>query len=140
MNTPSLKIIDTHTGKIMVDPVHKLEFLVIGDYGKEANIKADFLGLHKEIQGVQHKEVDLSEKMVVTISTQKGCPMKCTFCDVHKYGFHGNASIIDLTYEVGTAIEVAKCKKTKRFNLHFARMGEHLMIMYCGLLLTSYVL
>ncbi len=120
----ALKIVDTHTGKIMVDTVHKLEFLVIGDYGKEANIKADFLGLHKEIQGVQHKDVDLSEKMVVTISTQKGCPMKCQFCDVHKYGFHGNASIMDLVYEVGTAIEVAKCKKTKRFNLHFARMGE----------------
>ena len=120
----ALRIVDTHTGKIMVDPVHKLEFLVIGDYGKEANIKADFLGLHKEIQGVQHREVDLGEKMVVTISTQKGCPMKCQFCDVHKYGFHGNASIMDLVYEVGTAIEVAQCKKTKRFNLHFARMGE----------------
>lgn len=72
-----MKTIKTHTGKIYVDSDRKLEFLTVGDYGKENNIKADFLGLHKEINGVQNTEVDLTKKWVATISTQKGCPMKC---------------------------------------------------------------
>lgn len=42
------KTILTHTGKIYVDTEHKLEFLTVGDYGKENNIKANFLGLTKE--------------------------------------------------------------------------------------------
>lgn len=66
--------------KIYVDTEHRLEFLTVGDYGKENNIKADFLGLTKEINGV-----DLSKKWVATISTQKGCPMHCKFCDVPKF-------------------------------------------------------
>ena len=41
----NMKIIKTHTGKIYVDAERKLEFLTVGDYGKENNIKADFLGL-----------------------------------------------------------------------------------------------
>lgn len=42
-----MTIIKTHTGKIYVDARQKLEFLTVGDYGKENNIKADFLGLKK---------------------------------------------------------------------------------------------
>ena len=48
----------THTGKIYVDPNNRLEFLTVGDYGKENNIKADFLGYTKEINGVANREVD----------------------------------------------------------------------------------
>lgn len=76
-----MKIVKTHTGKIYVDADRQLEFLTVGDYGKENNIKADFLGLHKEINGVANTEVDLTDKWVATVSTQKGCPMKCKFCD-----------------------------------------------------------
>lgn len=119
-----MEIVKTHTGKIYVDSDRQLEFLTVGDYGKENNIKADFLGLHKEINGVEHHEVDLSDKWVATISTQKGCPMKCQFCDCPKYGFHGNASVDDLTYEIKTILENENVKSTKRFNVHFARMGE----------------
>ena len=119
-----MQIVHTHTGKIYVDSDRRLEFLTVGDYGKENNIKADFLGLHKEINGVKHKEVDLTKKWVATISTQKGCPMKCQFCDCPKYGFHGNASIEDLCYEIETILEHETTKNTDRFNVHFARMGE----------------
>lgn len=45
-----MKTILTHTGKIYVDTEHNLEFLTVGDYGN--NIKANFLGLTKEINGV----------------------------------------------------------------------------------------
>lgn len=119
-----IETILTHTGKIYVDRERKLEFLTVGDYGKENNIKASFLGLEKEIHGVQHHDVDLHEKWVATISTQKGCPMKCQFCDCPKYGFHGNASLADLYYEIDAILRNETVTSTDRFNVHFARMGE----------------
>ena len=119
-----MKIIKTHTGKIYVDDERKLEFLTVGDYGKENNIKAEFLGLHKEINGVKNTDVDLTEKWVATISTQKGCPMKCKFCDCPKFGFYGNATEDEMRYEVETILNGEDIKHTDRFNVHFARMGE----------------
>lgn len=119
-----MNIVKTHTGKIYVDSDKQLEFLTVGDYGKENNIKADFLGLTKEINGVANTEVDLTNKWVATISTQKGCPMKCKFCDCPKYGFHGNATVEELCYEVETILQNENVDHTNRFNVHFARMGE----------------
>lgn len=119
-----MKIYRTHTGKIYMDTERRLEFLTVGDYGKENNIKADFLGLRKEIQGVKHHEVDLRGKWVATISTQKGCPMACKFCDCPKYGFYGNVPYNELEYEVRTILENEDVKQTNRFNVHYARMGE----------------
>lgn len=119
-----MKTILTHTGKIYVDTEHKLEFLTVGDYGKENNIKANFLGLTKEINGVANTEVDLSKKWVATISTQKGCPMECKFCDVPKFGFHGNVSIEEMEWQIRNIIKNETVRNTDRFNVHFARMGE----------------
>lgn len=119
-----MNIIHTHTGKIYVDTDRQLEFLTVGDYGKENNIKANFLGLTKEINGVANTDVDLTEKWVATISTQKGCPMKCKFCDCPKYGFYGNATVSDMMYEIIAIIDGESVDHTKRFNVHFARMGE----------------
>ena len=119
-----ISIVHTHTGKIYVDKERKLEFLTVGDYGKENNIKADFLGLHKEINGVANTEVDLTKKWVATISTQKGCPMKCKFCDCPRFGFHGNATVHELAYEIQTILEGETIDHTERFNVHFATMGE----------------
>lgn len=119
-----MEIIRTHTGKIYVDHDRKLEFLTVGDYGKENNIKSDFLGLHKEIHGVKHHDVDLTQKWVATVSTQRGCPMKCRFCDCPKFGFHGNISREELAYEIETILQNENVSSTRRFNVHFARMGE----------------
>ena len=120
-----IKTYKTHTGTIFVDRENKLEFLSVGDYGKENNIKANFLGLNKEIYGVNNTEVDLKYKWVTTISTQKGCPMRCDFCDCHKYGYHGNVSLEEMCYQVETVLNhYSSIKNTQRFNLHFARMGE----------------
>lgn len=119
-----MNIVKTHTGKIYVDTDRQLEFLTVGDYGKENNIKADFLGLHEEINGVANTDVDLTKKWVATISTQKGCPMKCKFCDCPKYGYHGNATIEDMCYEIETILKNENISYTDRFNVHFARMGE----------------
>lgn len=119
-----MKVVKTHTGKIYVDYEKKLEFLTVGDYGKENNIKAEFLGLHKEINGVKNTDVDLTEKWVATISTQKGCPMKCKFCDCPKFGFYGNVTEEEMCYEIETMLNGEDVKHTDRFNVHFARMGE----------------
>jgi 23S rRNA (adenine2503-C2)-methyltransferase len=67
-----IKKFKTRTGEIICDTDKTMEYLYVGDYGKENNIKADFLGLTKEINRVNHHEVDLGYKLVVTISTQKG--------------------------------------------------------------------
>ena len=119
-----MNIVKTHTGKIYVDRNRRLEFLTVGDYGKENNIKADFLGLHKEINGVKNTDVDLSKKWVATISSQKGCSMHCQFCDCPQYGFFGNASMDDLRYQLETILKNESIYKTERFNVHYARMGE----------------
>ena len=118
------KITNTHTGNIISDTDLKLEYLFIGDYGKENNIKADFLGYTKRIDKVENTEVDLTEKLVVTVSSQKGCPMNCNFCDCPKYAFYGNASVYEMLSEINTAISLSKVEQGKRLNIHFARMGE----------------
>lgn len=117
-----IKEFKTRTGAIFCDTEKKMEYLYVGDYGKENNIKADFLGFNKEINQVQHHKVDLKDKMVVTISTQKGCPMNCMFCDCPKVKFGGNVSREELAEEVINAIKFSGCKYTERFNLHLARM------------------
>ena len=120
-----MEVINTHTGRIFIDREKQLEFLTVGDYGKENNLKADFLGLTKEIYGVPNTAVDLTKKWVATISTQKGCPMCCQFCDCPKYGFYGNASRGDLWYQIETILrQYPEIMHTERFNVHFARMGE----------------
>ena len=103
-----------------------LEFLSIGDYGKEQNVKAEFLGLTKEIEGVSNGSVmPLEEKWVITISTQYGCSMGCTFCDVPKVGPGINATSNDLFNQIEQALMLhPEVKHTKRLNIHYARMGE----------------
>lgn len=104
----------------------QLETLSIGDYGKSRNVKADFLGYDKEIRGVPNTYcMPLSEKWVVTVSTQYGCPMKCTFCDVPNVKFRGNATFGDLQDQLYNALSLfPEVKYTERLNLHYARMGD----------------
>ena len=104
----------------------QLEALSIGDYGKSKNIKADFLGFSRELNGVPDGDcLPLSEKWVITVSTQYGCFQKCSFCNVPKIPFKGNATFADLELQVESAIRLfPDVKYTDRLNLHFARMGE----------------
>lgn len=104
----------------------ELETLTIGDYGKKYNVKADFLGFNKNIEGVPNTHcMPLSEKWVITVSTQYGCPMKCTFCDVPNIKFQGNATFDDLKLQFYNAISLfPHCQYTERLNLHLARMGD----------------
>jgi len=104
---------------IVVGAKGKLEMLSIGDYGQAVNLN-------------QHRPVPdglpllpLTDKWVVTISTQYGCGMGCEFCDVPKVGAGRNATFGDLTGQILTALTLPGVPDhTKRLNIHFARMGE----------------
>lgn len=126
-----LRNISTPTGNILIvgGEKGKLECLSLGDYGKEKNIKADFMGLSREINGVPNGALlPLSEKWVITISSQYGCSMSCRFCDVPKVGPGINASFQDLIGQVTTALALhPEITAAKRINVHFARMGEPLL-------------
>lgn len=123
-----LRNIQVPTGNILIveGELGKLECVSLGDYGKEANLKASFLGLDRPIDYVDHQEMlPLEEKWVVTISTQYGCSMNCVFCDVPKVGKGVNATYNDLKNQVIESIKLhPEVKLTDRLNIHFARMGE----------------
>lgn len=123
-----LETIKVPTGEIYVGESDgkPVEFLSIADYGKEANIKADFLGITRELNGVPNgTPMPLSEKWVVTISTQHGCSMGCRFCDVPKVGPGTNIGLSGLRAQVVYALaQHAEVGRTKRLNIHYARMGE----------------
>lgn len=104
----------------------KLEMLSIGDYGKDVNLKCDALGLTRDIDKVEHQPMmPLEEKWVITISTQYGCSMRCTFCDVPRVGPGKNATLGDLIRQMLTGVTLhPEVEWSKRLNIHFARMGE----------------
>lgn len=116
------------TGNILITQGEKgkLEMLSLGDYGKDINVKCDYMGLTREISKVEHTDMlPLEEKWVVTVSTQYGCSMGCNFCDVPKVGPGKNATYNDLIRQVVTGIKLhPEVTWTKRLNIHFARMGE----------------
>ena len=116
------------TGYLFVDDYRKgsLETLSIGDYGKHVNVKADFLGYTKDLNGVPNTHcMPLSEKWVITLSTQHGCKMACNFCDVPNVEWNGNVPFEDLKKQLYSAISLfPTVKYTERLNIHFARMGE----------------
>lgn len=125
------KLIKIPTGYLFTDEYERgqLETLSIGDYGKSFNVKADFLGYTKPINGVPNTDcMPLSEKWVITVSTQYGCSMTCNFCDVPNVPFLGNASFSDLKKQFYNAISLfPDVGYVERLNLHFARMGEPIM-------------
>lgn len=104
----------------------RLEMLSLGDYGKDANIKCDALGLSRVPQRVVHQPMlTLAEKWVITISTQYGCSMGCRFCDVPKVGPGRNATLDDLLNQIRAGLSLhPEIVRSDRLNIHFARMGE----------------
>lgn len=120
--------IEVPTGNIMIvsGDKGKLEVLSLGDYGRTNNVKAQFLGLNRDIDGVENGEcMPLEEKWVVTLSTQYGCNSGCKFCDVPKVGKGINATYEDLKGQIETALSLhPEVGSTKRLNIHYARMGE----------------
>lgn len=68
-----LKNLKVPTGNILIVQGEKgqLECVSLGDYGKEANLKANFMGLTRDIEKVSHQKLlPLSEKWVITLDTK----------------------------------------------------------------------
>ncbi len=69
--------------------------------------------------------VPYEEKWLLTVSTQKGCTYRCTFCDVPNLPFRGNLSQEEIETQVRFLLAstpyVHTCRKAK---IGFARMGE----------------
>lgn len=123
-----IKRISVPTGDILIveGEQGRLECLSLGDYGKDINIKCDALGLSREPSAVRHTALlPLTEKWVITVSTQYGCSMGCSFCDVPSVGPGRNASERDLLMQIDDAMSLhPEILAGKRLNLHYARMGE----------------
>ena len=120
--------IQVPTGNILILKGNKgfIEALSIGDYGRAQNIKADFLGFDRHLDGVANGAIEpLEKKWVITISTQYGCSMNCAFCDVPRVGAGINATLDDLKMQVKSCLSLhPSVVHTERLNLHYARMGE----------------
>lgn len=91
------------------------------------------------IQGKKHYEVRTSldprviwkhlkpykEKWLCTISTQKGCPHLCQFCDVGSLGFKGNLSYNEMVEQVRFILNATPyVNQSDKLKIGFARMGE----------------
>lgn len=109
------------TGDILVvDGEHgPLELVSLGDYGKDVNLN----GESKVGDGLPL--LPLTDKWVVTISTQYGCSMGCQFCDVPRVGKGINCTLRDMQQQVLVALhDHPEVGYSNRLNIHYARMGE----------------
>lgn len=116
-----LQQIEVPTGHIltMQGAKGRVETVSMGDYGKDVN-------LNKDLRVDDHYPLlPLTDKWVITISTQYGCSMGCQFCDVPRVGKGVNCSLTDLQGQVLHALKLwPDVTYSNRLNLHYARMGE----------------
>ena len=64
------------------------------------------------------------EKWLLTVSTQKGCPHDCAFCDVAPLPFKGNLTKDEILEQVDFLLKATPYAKTQKAKIGFARMGE----------------
>jgi len=66
-----------------------------------------------------------SEKWLLTVSTQKGCPHKCQFCDVPSLEFKGNLTDIEIENQIRLILDLSPyVQRSDKVKIGFARMGE----------------
>jgi len=119
-----LNNINVPTGNILVVNGDKgfLELVVLGDYGKEIN-----LNQNKEVKD-NLPLLPLTDKWVLTLSTQYSCQMNCKFCNVplvRTANRNINATFDDLCNQIRIGLNLyPEVKYSNRLNIHYARMGE----------------
>ena len=118
-----LRIFERSTGTIYVDEKRRLEFVSYPSKALEYRVKSDAMNFTYENT---RKRIRPSYESAwrVMLSNQKGCPMKCTFCDCPGFGYYGNATIEDLTYQIETIVNNNGSTHTNLFEVDFMRMGE----------------
>jgi len=87
--------------------------------------------LHLEVRNSQDPHViwnhlvDYKDKWLLTVSTQKGCPHNCEFCDVAPLKFSGNLSQKEIEQEIEILISNTNyVNESNKVKIGFARMGE----------------
>lgn len=60
----------------------------------------------------------------ISLACQKGCMMKCSFCDCAERGFFGNVTRGEFSYQLETVLKNSGSNKTKTLTVDFSRMGE----------------
>ena len=118
-----LRIFERPNGTIYVDEARHIEFLSYPAKALEYRVKSDALGFSYENTRKRIRP-SYEKNWCVMLSNQKGCPMKCSFCDCPGCGFYGNASIDDLAYQIDTIISNTGSTHTKIFEVDFMRLGE----------------
>lgn len=118
-----LRIIEKPHGTIFVDEKKRLEFVSFPGQALKYRIKSDRRGYSLE-DAQKNMAVSYEEAWYNTLSCQKGCPMKCLFCDCPAYGYYGNVSVDDLKYQIRTILENVGTTHTRYFGVDFTRMGE----------------
>lgn len=118
-----LRIIEKTSGTIFVDEKKSLEFVSFPGQKQEYRVKADSLGF--TLENAKANIVPSYEDAWYTLlSNQKGCPMKCSFCDCPAYGFYGNVSLEEAIYQMNTILDNTGSTHTESFRVDFMRMGE----------------
>lgn len=64
------------------------------------------------------------EKWLLTVSTQKGCPHNCQFCDVAPLPFEGNLTAQEILEQIAFLLVSTPYVTSKKAKIGFARMGE----------------
>jgi len=98
---------------------------------EESSIATVYIGLTNEQSEVEFVEslqppIPLIEKWVLIVSTMKGCPVGCKFCDAGSY-YEGKLSkeeiIEQIDYLIRTRFHDGNVP-VKKFKIQFARMGD----------------
>ncbi len=121
-----LRIIEKPHGTIFADEKRRLEFVSFSGQDLKYRVKSDSRGYSLE-NAQKDIAASYEEAWYTSLSCQKGCPMKCLFCDCPAYGYFGNASVDDLKYQLETIFDNVGSKHTQYFGVDFMRMGEPTM-------------
>ena len=79
----------------------------------------------EDIKQCWEEIVDYKDKWIMDISTQKGCPYKCLFCDVPKNRFKGNLTKDEIIEQISFNLKSTPyVTQSKSLSIYFARMGE----------------
>jgi len=118
-----LRIFEKKNGTVYADEKRHLEFVSLPRTGPENRVKSDALG-YSLADAEKTVMPSYETAWTVILSNQRGCSMKCTFCDCPACGYYGNASLDDLRYQMQTVLENSGGTRTKRMEVDFMRMGE----------------
>ncbi len=118
-----LRTIEKPSGTVFADEKRRLEFVSFPGQALRHRIKARTLGFAPE-NAPNCISASYDDAWFASLSSQKGCPMECLFCDCPGYGFYGNATREDLRYQIRTIVENTGSTHTKYFSVDFMRMGE----------------